>query len=85
MKDNNTNNAVNNAANNFNPAGLKVRTGDPVLDAKLEGVLDPLQLGQLLLEARGLEVKLAGYGYNSLAITVYSPSGEELMGYTIGD
>ena len=79
------NNANNTSANANNPAGLKVRTGNEDLDAKLEGVLDPLQLGQILLEARGLEVRLGGYGYNSLAITVYSPEGEELMGYTIGD
>lgn len=79
------NNAANNAANTANPTGFSVSTGDPELDKALQTLLDPLDIGQAILEARGLEVSQHWYGYNSCAITVKTSEGETLLKYSIGD
>lgn len=46
---------------------------------------NPIRIGAEILEQVGYKVVVAGYGYNSLAITVYNEEGKKVYSTTIGD
>ena len=46
---------------------------------------NPIYIGIEILEQAGYKVDITGYGYNSLAITVYDKDDNKVYSTTIGD